>query len=118
MATNLHADDYAGAHQQVCADNNVSPQAFRRMNLIFFLAVNRTGLRTATRRIVEVWESDGLNDHQCIFERSAAPTQSGPSQLVSTTDIQTARGIVEQLVSTGTHTIQDVRSALLKPEAV
>ena len=43
LATNLHADTYEEARDQICAENGVPEAALRRMQLMFFLSVKRSG---------------------------------------------------------------------------
>jgi hypothetical protein len=43
LATNLHADTYEQAREQVCGDNGVPTADFQRMNLVYFLSVDSRG---------------------------------------------------------------------------
>lgn len=111
IASNLHADTFEQARHQVCEENGVPPAGFRRMNLIYFLAVerHRQGLM---RRIVSVWESDGTGPHKQAFngERQATPFKS---LLVSGAAIQTAAQTIDRLMSAGVRRIEDIRARLL-----
>jgi hypothetical protein len=75
MATNLHADTFEQARRQVCEENGVDALAFRRMNLIYFLALRRSA-SGVSRQIAAVWESDGKSEHRQVFsgERSRVAT--------------------------------------------
>ena len=112
LATNLHADTYSDAFEQVCQKNAVSPAAFRRMNLIFFLDVSGNGFHTS-RRISEVWESDGQCEHQKIFDAASSTPLIESSRLVFPRNFTRAREIIDQLITSGARTIQEVRSKLL-----
>jgi len=111
MATNLHADTYEQARQQIVEQNRVPEAAFRRMNLLFFLAVERSGFRIR-RRLVTVWESDGQNPHRQVFP--AVPSSSGvePGGLVSPDAVAEARETIGRLLAGGS-TIEEVRAAIL-----
>ena len=45
IATNLHADTYEEARDQIRGTNGVSEEAFRRVNLLLFIDVRREGGR-------------------------------------------------------------------------
>ena len=147
LATNLHADTYVKAQQQICGQNNVSVAAFRRMNLIFFLTVkhpaasrgaslrnpakpktpfipvashrafwrrrvNRKGW-SMSRRITEVWESDGQKEHHQILGSDSIPLIES-SRLVSAGNFAKAKQNINQIMDSGVRTIEDVRSMLLQ----
>ena len=112
IATNLHADSYNEARQQICGQNNISVAAFRRMNLIFFLTVNRSGWKMS-RRITEVWESDGQKEHQQILDSDSIPLIES-SRLVSASNFEKAKQDINQLMNSGVRKIEDVRTMLLK----
>ena len=114
LATNLHADTYDQARRQICDDNAVPSAAFRRMSLLYFLAVEhgRTGPR---RRIVEVRESDGHGEHRRVFSANP-PTEPIVSQLVSAEDITRARERIGALLTSGARTIEEVRAILMNEE--
>lgn len=107
MATNLHADTFEQASEQLCKDNSLSQEAFRRMNLIYFLSL--TGRAPVKRRVVEVWESDGTRPHQKVFDRG----DFADSILVSKPALARAHGGVEAIKSCHCNEIADVRSAVL-----
>jgi type IV secretory pathway ATPase VirB11/archaellum biosynthesis ATPase len=66
LATNLHADDLDEARDQVCSDNDVRQELFNRFELLMFLRIEGTYLKT--RRLIEtVYSSDGLTDHVLVF---------------------------------------------------
>ena len=102
LATNLHADTYAQARNQICRDNGVSEASLQQMNLMFFLSV-RVG---NYRRIEEVWESDGQSPHQRVFSGGS----SLPSRLVSTDDMEKARKTIDEILTSGARTIEQVRA--------
>jgi hypothetical protein len=67
LATNLHADDLEEAREQVCGDNGVKRELFNRFELLIFLRIEGTYLKTH-RRIEKVYSSDGLSDHELVFD--------------------------------------------------
>jgi len=68
LATNLHADDLEEAKEQVCSDNDVRVELFNRFELLIFLSIEGTYLKSY-RRIEKVYSSDGLSDHVLVFDR-------------------------------------------------
>jgi hypothetical protein len=67
LATNLHADDLEEAREQVCGDNGVRRELFNRFELLIFLRIEGTYLKSH-RRIEKVYSSDGLSDHVSVFD--------------------------------------------------
>ncbi len=67
LATNLHADDLEEARDQVCGDNGVRREFFNRFELLIFLRIEGTYLKTH-RRIEKVYSSDSLSDHVLVFD--------------------------------------------------
>ncbi len=67
LATNLHADDMEEARAQVCGDNGVRQELFNRFELLIFLRIEGSYLKTQ-RRIEKVYSSDGLSDHVLVFD--------------------------------------------------
>ena len=111
VATNLHADTYQQARDQICVDNGISPEALRRIGLMLFLDVRRTGGRIE-RTISAIWESDGVDDHHRVFPaegRAEAPIRS---KLVSAEAIAEATRRLDALVAAGARTIEEVRAAI------
>lgn len=116
LATNLHADTYADARRQVCEDNGVAPGQFRRMNLVYFLALVRQPAGVQ-RRVATVWESDGLREHRLVFGPGAERLPAG-SSLVSPAAFDAAGETIRRLLATGARTIEDVRARLVAEGAV
>ena len=112
LATNLHADTFEQAHAQVCGDNRVPEPAFRRMNILFFIALQRSG-RTCSRRIAEVWESDGQSPHRPVFGPACQDTLPESSRLVTAADMERATADVAGLLQSGARTIEEVRRWLV-----
>jgi len=115
LATNLHADTYDQAREQICGDNGVPEEALRRMSLMYFLAIGRRGV-AARRRIVAVWESDGREPHRPVFGADGAGGV-GPSALVSAAELAEARRAIDGLRTGGERTIEDVRAAIVAARA-
>lgn len=110
LATNLHADTYEQAREQICGTNGVPDSALRRMSLMFFLSVGRGG----RRRIEQAWESDGRQAHRRIYDASAPAGTVGPSLLVNDDALESARGVVDDLLAGGARTIQEVRARVVR----
>ena len=111
LATNLHADTYEQAREQICGTNGVPESTLRRMNLMFFLSVVRQG--RGRRRIEEAWESDGRQPHRRIYDASSAAGAVGPSLLVSDDAFASARVVMDDLLAGGIRTIQEVRARIV-----
>jgi hypothetical protein len=105
LATNLHADTYAEARHQVCRQNGVPHACFRRINLFYFLAVDRSG-REVRRRISGIWAGDGQTDHELLDKASA-------STLVPAGALHRAAVMIDALMASGVRRIEDVRAILL-----
>lgn len=106
LATNLHADTYPEARDQLCRQNGVPASHFRRMNLLYFLAVDRSdGL--VRRRVSAIWESDGQADHHLLLE----PVDSS---LVDAKAQKSAGIMIDHLMASGARRIEDVRAKLLE----
>jgi hypothetical protein len=109
LATNLHADTYEQARDQICQQNEVPEAALRRMNLMLFLSVHRGG----RRRIENVWESNGLQPHRLAYEADRGGLIE-PSGLVSAPKLVEAGRVIEKLLSSGRRAIEDVRAMVLQ----
>jgi hypothetical protein len=115
LATNLHADTYEQAHDQVVHQNAVPEANWRRMHLIFFLSLRRSSMQLA-RRIESAWESDGARSHRPILG-PGTPSQRIDSALVQPPDLVTAQCIIDELVKRNIRTIHDVRATILSLRA-
>lgn len=107
LATNLHADTFDQAAEQLLKDNSLPEGAFRRMNLIYFLSV--TGRSPVKRQVVEVWESDGQGPHQRVFGEGVL----AKSVLVHRAQLARARRGIEAINSCGSKDISGVRRAVV-----
>ncbi len=112
LATNLHADTYEQAREQICDDNAVCESALRRMNLMCFLSVNRNGPEVR-RQIETVWESDGTTEHRCIWRSEQVNGLVVNSQLADAEELAQARRIIDELLASGRRTIGQVRAFLV-----
>ena len=110
LATNLHADTYEQARDQICRQNEVPEAALQRMNLMLFLSVHRGG----QRRIEQVWESDGQHPHRLVYAADSGRFIES-SHLVSAAKLAAAGQIIEKLLSSGCRTIEDVRTLIVHP---
>jgi hypothetical protein len=107
LATNLHADTYEEAREQVCGENGVSEADFRRLHLCLFLELRR-GARGMERRIGAVWEGDGASPHRQV--RPGGPLAGG---LVPGPELTAARDLVDHLIVSGARTLEEVRRFVL-----
>ncbi len=114
LASNLHADSFLEAHEQICGENAVPEEAFRRLNLLFFLSIGHEG-EGLDRRIVEVWESDGRGAHRCVYEFHDAEGRdpAAGSLLVDPAEAAEARRDLDELLGSGLRTIEEVRAFVL-----
>ena len=79
------------------------------MNLMLFLSAPR-----GDRRWVEqVWESYGRQPHRIVSAASNGGIIA-PSLLVTATTLAAAGQVIEKLLSSGRHTIEDVRAFILQ----
>ena len=113
LATNLHADTYPQARAQICDDNDVPAEALCRMNLMFFLSVNQSG-GSVSRRVVEVWESDGRDPHRRVFAADSPEPIAELSRLVSVADVAGARRTIDELSVRQARTIKQVRTVIVE----
>jgi hypothetical protein len=109
LATNLHADTYEQAHDQISHQNEVPEVALWRMNLMLFLSVG-PGSR---RRIEQVWESDGGQPHRRVYEACNGGLIE-PSHLVTATKLAVAGQVIQKLLSSGGRFIEDVRALVVQ----
>ncbi len=113
LATNLHADFYEQARDQVTVENGVPEEHFRRINLIYFLDVRRRG-GLVQRQVNAIWESDGIGGHRQVFGAGIKSEPGSNSALVSERDMDSARRIIKLLIDTGSRTIEEVRLELVR----
>ena len=109
LATNLHADTYEQAHDQICRQNEVPEAAVRRMNLMLFLSVDRCG----RRRIEHARESDGKQPHRLVYERGNGGFIQA-SSLVTEPKLAAAGKAIRKILSNGKRDIADVRATVLR----
>jgi hypothetical protein len=112
LATNLHADNPAQVREQVCRTNGVPEAALRQMNLMLFMSVGHR--RRPSRRIQEVWESDGRQAHRKVFDAVAGEGLVAPSVLAAPRDVEAAGEAIAGLLAGGARTIKQVRTALVR----
>jgi hypothetical protein len=111
LATNLHAGTIEESRRQICEENGVSPLLFRKMNLVVFLEVG--GGWRGKREISQIWESDGMIEHQLIFSEGTINLRA--SRLVSGEAFQAAQKILDGILASGARQLEQVRRALLNP---
>ena len=113
LATNLHADTFDQARRQVCEQNGVTPVKFRRMNVIYFLAVEHQP-QGINRRVTSVWESDGKSDHRQIHGGETPGLPADGTALVSAEAFNAAGQTIDRLMASGVRSIRDVRKFLVR----
>ncbi|MBP8258738.1 MAG: hypothetical protein KA118_03640 [Verrucomicrobia bacterium] len=110
LAANLHADTLEDARGQICGQNGVSEEAFRKMNLLLFLQV--AGGWPTRRRIVSVWESDGSDPHREIYGEDPFNARNG--RLADAAACARADRMLRQVRRANIRTIEEVRECLVK----
>ena len=114
LATNLHADDLEEAREQVCTDNNIQPELFNKFELLIFLRIEGTYIKTH-RRIERVYSSDGLSDHELVFD--AANNKKietvGKNYIAEPGYVGACRDFLEQM-DPGTRTIEQTRQKIVE----
>jgi hypothetical protein len=113
IATNLHADTYEQARDQVCVDNEVPSAHFRGVNLLYFLAVDGRGWG-GRRRIVSIWESDGRGVHRKVFGAGVAGPPGDLSGIVGAEQLAVACQAVDALTASGARAIEEVRASIVE----
>ena len=106
LATNLHADTFEEARDQVCGGDNQVPESdFRLMNLAIFI---ETG--GGKHVIGKVWESDGKSAHRQVYSGGRLDTRA--VRLVAPTAIDQGRKRIDKMAQSGARTIEEVRKFL------
>ena len=108
LATNLHADTYQEARDQVCIENRVPHEDLLKMNLAVFIDT-----KGGNRKIAEVWESDGVSDHGKVYEKGKL--KLAQTRLAGRDRVQEAHQLLNNLLSSGARTIKEVRAGLIRP---
>lgn len=112
VATNLHADNLEESCRQVCGENDVPEEDFRRMNLVFFLTVRRSG-PALTREVTEAYESDWSSPHRRVYGANTEMPPGDASALVGREEFERAVEVIRALVASGRRTLLEVRAFLL-----
>lgn len=110
LATNLHADTYEQAYEQICDENGVSDRYFLRMHLQIYLKLERQGLGRVTRKVNTVYESTGNSEHKLIYnyDDSYFPHPAEVSQLVSENEFQQAYEQLHEMRQGGLKSIEQI----------
>lgn len=114
LTTNLHADDLEEARDQVCGDNGVQQELFNRFELLIFLRIEGTYLKTH-RRIDKVYSSDGISDHVLVFD-AANNSNVGPNEnnfMAEPDYVSTCRDFLKKMAPT-TCTIEQTRRQVVE----
>ncbi len=64
LASNLHADDIDEAYSQICIENRIPLEYFRKINLMYFIKI----LPGYRRIINKVYLSEGTYEHTLIYD--------------------------------------------------
>jgi hypothetical protein len=113
LATNLHADTFDEAREQICTDGGVPEADLRRMNLLYFLEADRDGLQIR-RRITGVWAATGRAAHRPVFPVPASPELIDHGGFVPPEGMRKARETIDRLMESPARTIEEVRTFLLR----
>ena len=115
IATNLHADTWSQAHDQLCHTNGVDEADFRRVGLMAFIAFADPGWRRQ-RRVAAVWESDGRTAHRMIWrwDRERDAYEQTADALIAPAQVEPFRGLIERLKRDGMRTIEAVRRSVVE----
>ncbi len=111
LATNLHADNPEQAREQVCGDNDVTPEAFNAFHLLVFLRVEG-GFFNCSRKIGAVYAGDGAQTQKKMYpcDSNGALTTG---ELVEAEYLQKCRLFLEDGLTAGLKTIEETREAVL-----
>ncbi len=114
LATNLHADTYVQAYEQLCHDNNVPENHFHGMQLQLYLTLERNRNGAIMRRINTVHESDGASEHRLIYDlkNSYTPHPLDISKLISDDDFRECGDIIRDLKGKGISHIEQIETLL------
>ncbi|HUW82380.1 MAG TPA: hypothetical protein VMZ31_06215 [Phycisphaerae bacterium] len=113
LATNLHADTFEQAHHQICVTNQVSETALRRVHLMFFLAVRRSGW-DVSRHIDTVWVSDGVGGHRQVFQSRSPSWSPNDTDMVAPARLAWARQTIDELRNDNARTTEHVRRVVVE----
>ncbi len=115
LATNLHADNPEQTYDQICKQNSVSDEDFRRFELLLFLDV-QGGYFDARRRISTVYSSDGQSDHVLIYDQNTGLSDILENQTcpVSPAYISACKEFLDTAGSKGIRTIEQTRQAVVE----
>lgn len=111
LATNLHASSFEDARRQICDENQVPVGLFRGMNLVLFIEF--AGGWHGRRVISQLWESDGRQEHQLLYDGEKLHLRN--SRLVSVEAMTAAHALLLLVLDAGVRDIRSVRQMLLKP---
>ncbi len=115
LATNLHADTYEQAYEQICQDNGVPERHFSRMHLQLYLKLESQGLGRVARKINTVYESTGDSEHKLIYDGDGLyfPHPAEVSQLVSESEFKQAYKQLHEMRQRGLKDIKDIHDFFL-----
>ena len=109
LATNLHADDFEQAKNQVCNTNGVPSKHFNKFELLIFLRIENGHLK-ANRWIEEVYSGDGSSGHELIFHANDKRTldENAKHYLVDPQYVNSCRDFLTK-IPPDVRTIEDTR---------
>jgi len=109
LASNLHADTFDQAKNQICGHNHVPEAAFNKLRLLLFLEI-LSGFHPK-RCVSELWSGDGRHGQARVYNRGT--WELPPEEWVDPKAYAQAREILGKLVHSGARTIEQVRAFLL-----
>jgi len=83
------------------------------MNLLYFLSVEGGGWN-GKRRVNAIWESSGGQDHRQVFGTDVSAPLNQASRIISVEHIAAAHNMIDAIMGSGVHTIQEVRTILME----
>jgi hypothetical protein len=112
LATNLHADDFHEARDQVCGSNGVSLENFNRFELMVFMRMD-AGSFTSKRWVDRVYSSDGSLSHVLIYDANQGirPDPDSEGYLEDLEHVTECKVFLEEMLLSGVRTIEGTRQA-------
>lgn len=114
LASNLHADDLDEARDQICRQNGVPAEEFRRFELLVFLRVD--GGLQPRRRVEKVYAADAAGTHRLIYEagKGPRPDLAGAAWAGDLAYAARCRGFLAGAWARPARTIEETRRAVVR----
>jgi len=109
LATNLHADTYEQAKNQICVENQVPEQDFYNINIYAFLEL-KGNLFNPQRQITSIWYSEKGEKHKEIFKNNTFILKNFNLN-------EQYRTFLREMIKENRYLIEDFREELIKERA-